>query len=156
MAKYASEKTQDHALLDLQTGEITDLYITKKVTVDQFIMVFFSSCPKLMELTGLHLKVLICCWKCSSFNPNSDEESNIVHNNKSFKEECKENGMEVSDASIDNAISALCRKGFLQKRCRGEYRLNPEYFFRGKLSNRSKLRINCVVEPSEVKEETVF
>lgn len=149
MSKYVTEISDTYAVVDKQTGELLDYKVTRKISIDQFIMVFFASCPKLMELTGIHLKVLICCWKSSSYNPNNDEESNIVHNNTSFKDECRESGLDVSNAVIDNAISALCKKGFLQKRCRGEYRLNPRYFFRGKLSDRSKLNINYIVVPSE-------
>lgn len=149
MTKYVTETSEDFALLDKQTGEIIDYSVTKKISLDEFIMVFFASCPKLMNLTGNHLKVLICCWKHSSYNPNNEESGNIVHNGPSFKEACKENGLDVSNAVIDNAISALCRKGFLIKRYRGEYLLNPEYFFKGKLSSRSKVRLNYIVDPNE-------
>jgi hypothetical protein len=112
-------------------------------------MVFFSSCPRLMDLTGNHLKVLICCWKHSSYNPENEERGNILHNGPGFKSACRENGLDISNAAIDNAVSALCKKGFLIKKFRGEYLLNPQYFFKGRLSNRSKVRVNYVVEPEE-------
>ena len=150
MKKYVTEKSENYALLDKQTGEILDYSIAKKVSLDEFIMVFFAGCPELMDLTGNHLKVLICCWKHSSYNPNNEESGNIVHNSPSFKEACRENGLDVSNAVIDNAISALCKKGFLIKRCRGEYLLNPEYFFKGSLSSRSKIRLSYIVEPDDI------
>ncbi len=149
MAKYETEKSEDYSILDNRTGEILDLNITKKVDIDEFIMVFFASCPQLMNLTGNHLKVLICCWKHSTYNPQNEEQGNIVHNGTGFKKACRENGLDISNASIDNAISALCKKGFLIKKFRGEYLLNPVYFFRGKLSNRSKVNINFTVEPTK-------
>lgn len=150
MAKrYITEKSDQYSLLDNNTGEILDLNITKKVTIDEFIMVFFSSCPQLMALTGNHLKVLICCWKYSSYNPDNEERGNIIHNGPGFKNACKESGLNVSNAVIDNAISALYRKGFLIKKFRGEYLLNPAFFFKGKLSSRSKVNLNFKVEPTE-------
>ena len=149
MKKYITEKSEDYSILDNHTGEILDLNLTRKISLDEFIMVFFSSCPELMNLTGNHLKVLICCWKHSSYNPDNEERGNVVHNGASFKEACKENGLDVSSAVIDNAISALCKKGFLIKKYRGEYLLNPQYFFKGRLSSRSKVQVNYIVEPEE-------
>ena len=153
MAKFKTEKSEDFSILDNRTGEILDLNLTKKVDLDEFIMVFFSSCPQLMNLTGNHLKVLICCWKHSSYNPDNEERGNIIHNGPGFKNACKENGVDVSNAVIDNAISALCKKGFLIKKFRGEYLLNPQYFFKGKLSNRSRIQVHFTVEPEENEEE---
>lgn len=153
MAKYKTEKSEDFSILDNRTGEILDLNLTKKVDLDEFIMVFFSSCPQLMNLTGNHLKVLICCWKHSSYNPDNEERGNIIHNGPGFKNACKESGLDVSNAVIDNAISALCKKGFLIKKFRGEYLLNPQYFFKGKLSNRSRIQVHFTVEPEENEEE---
>lgn len=148
MTRFIKEKSSDYSLLDNHTGEIKDMVITRKITLDQFIMVFFSSCPQLMDLKGNHLKVLICCWKHSSYNPANELEGNILHNSQGFKQACREDGLDVTDAVIDNAISALCRKGFLIKKFRGEYLLNPNYFFKGKLTNRSKVEINYIVEPT--------
>lgn len=147
MVKYVTEKSENYSLLDNSTGEILDLNLTKKLELDEFIMVFFASCPQLMNLKGNHLKVLICCWKHSSYNPQNEEMGNIVHNNTGFKKACRDEGLEISDASIDNAISALCKKGFLIKKYRGEYLLNPQYFFKGRLSKRSKVNISFTVEP---------
>ncbi len=147
--KYITEKSEDYSLVDNQTGEILDLNITKKISLDEFIMVFFSSCPQLMELKGNHLKVLICCWKYSTYNPENEEKGNVVYTGSGFKESCRENGLDISNAAIDNAVCALCKKGLLIKRYRGEYLLNPQYFFKGRLSSRSRVNLNYVVNPKE-------
>ena len=149
MAKYVTETSENYALLDKQTGEILEYRETRKVTVDEFIMVFFTSYPELMKLTGVQLKVLMCCWKLSSFNPINEKTGNIVHNNPSFKDYCREEGVTAPDAGIDNAISKLCKKRLILKRCKGEYILNPEYFFKGTLSNRSKIDLRFIVEPTQ-------
>ena len=153
MVKYVNEKSEDYSVIDNRTGEILDLNLTKKISLDEFIMVFFSSCPQLMELSGNHLKVLICCWKHSSYNPENDDRGNILHNGTGFKNACRESGLDVSNAVIDNAISALCKKGFLIKKFRGEYLLNPLYFFKGRLSDRSKVNINFTVAPTKQEQE---
>lgn len=149
MAKYVTETSEAYSLLDNNTGEILEYKETRKVSLDEFIMVFFNSCPELMKLSGTELKILICCWKLSSFNPVNETEGNIVHNNQSLKKYCKDQGATTSDANIDNAISELCKKKMLLKKCRGEYMLNPKYFFKGTLSNRSKIDLTFVVEPTK-------
>lgn len=145
--KYVTEKSENFSIVDNNTGELTDLNITKKINLDEFIMVFFSSCPELMTLKGNHLKVLICCWKHSSYNPENEERGNIIHNSPGFKEACRASGLDISNAAIDNAISALHKKNFLIKKYRGEYLLNPQYFFKGRLSERSKVKVHFIVEP---------
>ena len=146
MTTFITKTSPDYSLLDNNTGEILEYRQTKKLSLDEFIMVFFTSCPMLLKLKGFNLKVLICCWKFSSYNYENDKEGNIIHNNSSFKDYCRAEGLETSDASIDNAISQLKKNGFLIKKCKGEYMLNPKYFFKGTLSKRSKLQLNLVVE----------
>lgn len=137
----------DYAVVDKHTGDLTALKQTRTVTLDEFIMIFFAGCPDLLQLKGLHLKVLICCWKYSSYNPESEEEGNILHNDLMFKEKCKSFGLKAPAASIDNAISYLSKRNYLIKRCKGVYLLNPKYFFKGRLSDKSKIDIHFKVEP---------
>lgn len=141
----------DYAMVDKHTGELAKLKQTRTVTLDEFIMIFFASSPDLLSLKGLHLKVLICCWKLSSYNPESEAEGNLIHNDPLFKCKCKDFGLSAPAASIDNAISYLNKEGFLIKRCKGVYLLNPKYFFKGRLSDKSKIDIRFKVEP--VKQE---
>ena len=41
------------------------------------------------------------------------------------------------------------KKGLLIKQCKGQYTLNPEYFFKGTLSNRSSLKYTLCYNPEE-------
>ena len=153
MARYITETSKDYSVVDNHTGELLELKQTRKLSLEEFIMVFFSSYPELFKLRGLQLKILMCCWKHSTYNKENDLSGNIVHNNTSFKERCREEGLQLSDASIDNNISALCKAGLLKKKCRGEYLLNPDYFFKGSLSQRTKVLMSFVVAPEEEEEE---
>lgn len=149
MSRYITEKSKDYSIVDNHTGELLEFRQTRKLSLDEFIMVFFSSYPEIFKLQGMQLKVLMCCWKHSTYNKENDTTGNIVHNNTSFKQHCREEGLDVSDASIDNAISTLCKVGLLQKKCRGEYLLNPDYFFKGVLTQRTKVLMQYVVGPDE-------
>jgi hypothetical protein len=153
MARYITETSKDYSVVDNHTGELLELKQTRKLSLEEFIMVFFSSYPELFKLRGLQLKILMCCCKHSTYNKENDLSGNIVHNNTSFKEHCREEGLQLSDASIDNNISALCKAGLLRKKCRGEYLLNPDYFFKGSLSQRTKVLMSFIVAPEEEEEK---
>ena len=155
MARYITESSKDYSLLDEHTGEVLEFRKTRKLSLEEFIMVFFSSYPELFKLKGLQLKILMCCWKHSTYNKENDTAGNIVHNNATFKEHCRNEGLQLSDASIDNNISALCKSGLLLKKCRGEYLLNPTYFFKGSLSQRTKIDMHFVVGGKDGTEEQV-
>lgn len=155
MSRYVTTRLNDFSVLDKGTGELLELRQTRKLSLDEFLMVFVASCPKLLKLKGLQLKVLICCWKYSSYNKERSTEGNIIHNSASFKQYCRNDGLDTSDACIDKAFTQLCKEGLLIRLYRGEYLLNPEYFFKGTLSDRSRIQYNVVVESKEEENQEV-
>ena len=149
MAKYIKERSDRFSIVDTVTGESVPYVQTRKYDPKEFIMVFLAESRPLMELTGNILKVLICCWEYSTYNPTKEEDGNILFNGSGFKEACRNNGLNISGAAIDNAISTLCKKGLLIKIHRGEYQLNPRHFYKGRLANRDKVKIH----PSMIEEQ---
>lgn len=149
MSRYITTKSKDFSVVDNRTGELLELRQTKKLSLDEFFMVFAASCPTLLKLKGLQLKVLICCWRYSSYNKEYSQDGNIIHNSPTFKQFCKHEGLQTSDACIDKAFTKLCKENLLIRRCRGEYLMNPQYFFKGTLSDRTKILYNIVVEPMD-------
>lgn len=144
--KYETITNDGYSLVDNMTGEIKEFKQVKKVSKQDFMLVFLYSIPEMCKLDGNHLKILMLCWKYSSFNPVNSEEGNIIHNDRFFKDAIKKDGMDLSDSSIDVYISRLCKKEFLIKRCRGSYMLNPKYFFKGSISDASKMQLNIISE----------
>lgn len=138
--KYVKYKDPDYSLLDNQTGEIIEWNRTKVVNIDEFIMFFFSSIPELLKLEGLQMKVLMCCWKASSYS-NTSIEGNIIYNNKLLKDYIRSCGLDITDRTIDVIIHNLSNRNIIIKKCRGVYMLNPDYFFKGKLTDKSKLEL---------------
>lgn len=96
----------------------------------EHIKVIFTAVPILMQLLGAELKVLVCCWKAATHSNRHTKDGNIISNNPVFKKLCAEEGLDMSDGAIDNAISGLCKKGLLIRQCRGQYSLNPNYFIK--------------------------
>lgn len=127
-------------VVNTTTGEIISGVANVKCdSVDDFIMCFLSSIPEVTKLDGNAMRVLMWCWKFSTFNPNIPEANSIV-TDKAFKDKIRLEGGDLSDSTIDKAVHTLCKEGMLERRCKGNYFLNPKYFFKGTLSNRSKLK----------------
>lgn len=146
MEVFRTETDPDFSLLDNRTGELLEWRRTRVVSIDDFIMFFFASMPELFKLEGLQMKVLMCCWKASTYN-NVESAGNVVYNNKTLKDYIRSCGLNISDTSIDVVLSRLTKMNILIKKCRGMYLLNPEYFFKGRLSDRSQLLLSIQVDP---------
>lgn len=144
---YISKKLDGFNILDKTTGELLDYRVVKKVNLEEFIMIFLSSIPEVVKLDGRLLKVLAISWMESGFG--DAERGNIIHNNMSFKETVRKHIPELSDSSIDNAFTQLVKAGMMIRVCKGEYELNPDYFFKGKISDRTKLRFMIECEPEK-------
>lgn len=148
MDKYITETNKNYSLIDKNTGEIIEYKQVKKVSIDDFIMVFFNCFPEVFKLEGNALKVLMCMWKQSSYNKDL-AESNVFTNNYLFKEYVRSTGLNLTDGAINLYVTLIAKTGLIIKKCRGTYMLNPTYFFKGNLANRSKLQLNIVVEPNK-------
>lgn len=145
--KYTTEKSEDFKLVDVHTGELLDYNQTKKLPIEDFIMVYLATIPEMFSLQGQQLKLLMAIWRLSSFNKAWCEEGNIFLNDQSTKGAIRRMGLDMSDSSIDVAIHKIMDKGFLIKLSKGKYLLNPKYFFKGTLSDRSHIRIAVEVDP---------
>ena len=109
-----------------------------------FIMVFFSCYPNVFKLEGNQLKLLMCIWKYSSLN--NDNQGNLFYNTAVLKQYVRDYGLDRSDSAINLYVSQLTKAGFLIKKCRSMYLLNPNYFFKGRLSDRTRIDYHIVVE----------
>ena len=146
MKTFETQSDPDYSLLDKHTGEIKEWRRTRIVDVDEFIMFFFASMPDLFKLEGLQMKVLMCCWKHSTYS-NVEAEGNIVNNNKLLKDYIRSCGLDLTNGAIDVIIHRLSKANILIKKCKGTYMLNPQYFFKGKLSDKSKLEFRMITNP---------
>lgn len=149
MESFVTKKSDNYHLINMATGELLEYRETRKVTLSEFMMVFFTSYKDMFKLTGLEIKVLMCIWAHSSFNNKNSSEGNIIHNDGAFKECCRADGLTASNSNIDNVFSRLSKLGFLIKMCKGTYLLNPKYFFKGTLSDRTKIQYNLLVGPED-------
>lgn len=138
---YKTELIPNQAIVNLEDGEVISAVAKRKCeTLSDFIVCYLDTIPEVWKLDGNALKILTACWKFSTYNAIDIKETNTVFTNSIFKNYARREGLNISDSGIDKSICVLAKKGFLVRRAKGCYYLNPKYFFRGKLSDRSKLQ----------------
>lgn len=148
---YTQTDVPEFKVVNTVTGEIISGISTVRCeSIDDFIMCFLSSIREVAALDGNSIRVLLYCWKYSSFNYNLPE-ANVIVNDKDFKSTIRKNGLDMSDAVINNCFMKLSKAGMLIAKCRGKYILNPKYFFKGTLANRSKLQVNIIYDGEQNK-----
>lgn len=145
--RYITVTSEDYQIYDKHTHELSDFKKTVKVPLDTFIMVYLSTIPQMFNLSGNHLKLLMAIWKLSVFNPEDSIDGNIFNNNKIAKEEIRDMGLPLKDSYIDKLISQLAKQGFLFKQTKSRYILNKDYFFKGKITDRTKLQLSVETDP---------
>lgn len=133
-----------------QFGEIitAEQTIIKKVDAEEFCQVYLKDSIDFSELTGSEYRVLIQCWLFSAYYKDDKTEllGNMITYNGVFKEAVIQR-TGLKEGTIKNCMSSLVKKNMLIKadNAKGVYYLNPKYFFKGKLGERTKL-IKKVIE----------
>lgn len=124
-----------------ETGKVANNKIIRKITKEEFIMVFLKTIPDLFCLQGNELKLLMLLWQYSRYNAEYDTQGNIFSNDTLFKNWVRNKGMELSNSAIDVYISSLAKRNVILKKGKGCYLLNPKYFFKGTIDDSSKLAL---------------
>lgn len=116
----------------------------KKVNVRDFIQVYLDDMSGLLGIKSLaEQQVLAWFWKFSQY-PNDEFDCNYVSLSSLLFEKLQES-TGLKPQSIRNTISALSKKRILIKdsKRRGIYYLNPQFFWKGKLSDNTRnMRLN--------------
>ena len=153
MGKYISYIDKDYKKVDKRTGEMVELVHHRRITTEQFIMVYMQLVPDMMKLECGQMKFLMGCWCYSDYSINRPEGNTFI-NNEDFKRYLREDmELSITDSTINSNLSRLVKKGFLVRRSKGSYMLNPKYFFKGTITNRTRLVLQLENEHKRQKSE---
>lgn len=140
MAKKIYEKTTE--TVDFNTGELSSVTKTMVAKVDsypQFMQVYLSDLSGLMKIdTGAESKLLFILWSESAWNGKGSTDGNVITTVAHFKTKWAQQ-LECSVASVNNLLVKLVKKGLLIKKDKSVYALNPKYFFKGFVEDRSMI-----------------
>lgn len=160
--QFVNTQLEERTVIDKETGEVLDsqiisnkqLNLTRKVKdYNEFIMVYLKDISSFLKIdNATQIKVLALIWRDISYNNPELNEGNTMAILKDDKERWA-NEIGCNTRTIDNALSALVKKQILLSVCKGKYKLNPKYYFKGSNSDRTKiLNINVKYEIEENKE----
>ena len=151
MSTYTEENqiiTYDE-VVDTETGEITQ-HVTSQTIVnkrfykthEEFIQIYLEDMSGLLSITSKsELQILCLLWKYSTYNEN-DTGNCVLVTPKIINDIVNTTGLAVQ--SVRNVISSLVKnpKRLLIKdqKFRSTYYLNPQYFFKGALKDRPKVK----------------
>lgn len=140
MAEYITVNDDDKLKINKDTGELEAAQKVVKVDTSAYVMFFLQTIPEFIKLTGNQMRLLSVIWYSSTYNPDGQLDGNLFTNGPLFKQQVRAYGLEWSDSQINNEVSRIVKSSdLLIKIARGSYILNPKYFFKGKLTDRTKL-----------------
>lgn len=133
---------KQETVVDQFTGEIISSEITNIKFVkdtDEFIQVYLKDMSGLTGVTTHgEFKTLLWIWKFSKYIQDGDVGNTFMVSGPFFKALQEKSG--IKENSARNYICSLSNKGILikSKEFRSVYYLNPKFFFKGVLSDRTK------------------
>lgn len=122
-------------------GEIisAEITTTKKVTAEEFVQVYLKDNEQFFDLSKPEYSTLSMLWLKSDYYKEDNYPGNKIVVNKQIKDEIIVK-TKLAESTIKNALSSLVKKDIILKddKYKGVYYLNPKYFFKGKVTDRTK------------------
>lgn len=115
--------------------------IIKKVNAEEFVQLYLRDNEEYYNLSKAESNILGICWLMSAYykDESLDLPGNKITFDKVFKD-VVERRTGLKSSTVYNTMASLVRKKMLLKRKgeKGIYYLNPKYFFKGSLTDRTK------------------
>ena len=130
-------------------GEIlsAEVKTIKTVSAEQFCQIYLRDNEEFYKLSKAESNVLAVLWYTSNYY--EDKDRALPGNKISLDEELRDTikiKTNLAAGTIRNTITSLVKKKMLLKdsRYKAVYYLNPEYFFKGKISDRNQIIRNII------------
>ena len=130
-------------------GEIlsAEVKTIKTVSAEQFCQIYLRDNEEFYKLSKAESNVLAVLWYTSNYY--EDKDRALPGNKISLDEELRDTikiKTNLAAGTIRNTITSLVKKKMLLKdsRYKAVYCLNPEYFFKGKISDRTQIIKNII------------
>ena len=130
-------------------GEIlsAEVKTIKTVSAEQFCQIYLRDNEEFYKLSKAESNGLAIVWYTSNYY--EDKDRALPGNKISLDEELRDTikiKTNLAAGTIRNTITSLVKKKMLLKdsRYKAVYYLNPEYFFKGKISDRTQIIKNII------------
>lgn len=127
-----------------ENGEIlsAEIKTIKSLSAEQFCQVYLQENEEFFQLSKSEANVLAVCWYTSNYY--EDKDFKLPGNKVTLDEQLRDiikSKTKLAAGTIKNTIVSLVKKDMLIKdsNYKSIYYLNPKFFFKGKISDRTKL-----------------
>lgn len=127
-----------------ENGELisAEQTIVKKISAEEFTQIYLKDNEEFYSLSKAESNILSICWLLSVYY--SDNTLNMPGNKITFDKSFKtviEQKTGLKSSTIYNTMASLVKKEMLLKNKdeKGTYYLNPKFFFKGRLTDRTNL-----------------
>lgn len=127
-----------------ENGEIlsAEIKTIKNLSAEQFCQVYLQENEEFFQLSKSEVNVLAVCWYTSNYY--EDKDFKLPGNKITLDEQLRDiikSKTKLAAGTIKNTIVSLVKKDMLIKdsNYKSIYYLNPKFFFKGKISDRTKL-----------------
>jgi hypothetical protein len=126
-----------------EDGEILqDFVIEKKCnTQEEFLKIYINSIDDLASIDHLTFQVMLIVLKRARFCDKENKDGNEFFNNDNFKKEVKDKLGLKKDNTVNKYVSNLAKAKILLRVNKGSYILNPRYFARGKMTDKTRMEL---------------
>lgn len=144
-AVFLKMNNDSYELVDKDTGEVKELIETIKVDEETWFKLYVSSFFGALEnITSLKdMKLFILCLKLSV---DRNESGNIINISDVTFKRIVEDKLKLNKQNLWRSLTNLCKKGFLHKIDKYNYRINPQLSYCGSRHERAKLMLKIIKE----------
>ena len=142
MGKTRFIRNNDLFIGEKESGEILQDFVIERTcdTQEEFLKIYLNSIEDLSKIDHQTFEVLLIVLRRARFVDKEDVMGNEFFNNDIFKHEVKMK-LGLKDNAINKYVSNLTKAKILLRVNKGSYILNPRYFLKGKMTDKTRMEL---------------
>lgn len=139
---YITIEVEGKKILTEDTGELDKMYARINVgSQEEFLKIYINSIDDLSNIDHQTFQVMLIVLKRAKYIDKDNIYGNEFFNNDNFKQEVKAKLGIKKDNTVNKYVSNLAKAKILLRVNKGSYILNPRYFARGVMTNKTRMEL---------------
>ncbi len=143
MTKTIYIRDNSKCIADKEHGEILQDFVVEKIcdSQEEWLKIYINSLDDLASIDHQTFQVMLIVLKRARFCGKKNIDGNEFFNNDNFKEEVKAKLGIEKDNTVNKYVSNLAKAKILLRVNKGSYILNPRYFAKGTMTNKTRAKL---------------
>lgn len=139
---YITVEVEGKKILDEEHGTLEKMYAKINVgSQEEFLKIYINSIDDLANIDHQTFQVMLIVLKRAKYSDKDNVYGNEFYNNDNFKKEVKDKLGIKKDNTVNKYVSNLAKAKILLRVNKGSYILNPRYFARGTMTNKTRMEL---------------